>query len=88
VGFEFDPEKSTRNKGKHGIDFEQAQALWDDAKAIEIPSNYKQEERIARIAKIGDKTWTAIFTHRQGNIRIISVRRARGREEEFYEKIL
>jgi uncharacterized DUF497 family protein len=29
--------------------------------------------------------WTAVFTHRQGNIRIISVRRAREREEEFYE---
>jgi len=52
VGFEFDPEKSTKNKGKHGIDFEQAQALWDDARAIEIPSNHKQEERRARIARL------------------------------------
>ncbi len=37
------------------------------------------------MAKIGDKIWTAIFTHRQGNMRIISVRSAREREEEFYE---
>jgi uncharacterized DUF497 family protein len=28
VEFEFDPDKSERNKAKHGIDFIQAQALW------------------------------------------------------------
>lgn len=28
--FEFDPDKSTANKGKHGIDFAEAQALWSD----------------------------------------------------------
>jgi uncharacterized DUF497 family protein len=28
VQFEFDPQKSGRNKAKHGIDFVEAQALW------------------------------------------------------------
>jgi uncharacterized protein len=28
--FEFDPEKSNHNKKKHGIDFLEAQTLWDD----------------------------------------------------------
>ena len=28
--FEFDPAKSLANLAKHGIDFEQAQALWQD----------------------------------------------------------
>ena len=28
INFEFDPQKSARNKGRHGIDFEEAQSLW------------------------------------------------------------
>lgn len=31
--FEYDQQKSASNKEKHGIDFEEAQALWDDANA-------------------------------------------------------
>jgi len=36
VEFEFDPEKSVRNKAKHGIDFQEAQALWKDPDLLEI----------------------------------------------------
>lgn len=32
--FEFDPAKSTANKAKHGIDFVEAQALWDDVNRL------------------------------------------------------
>jgi uncharacterized protein len=28
--FEYDPAKSEANAEKHGIDFEEAQTLWDD----------------------------------------------------------
>ena len=37
MDFEFDPKKSDINKSKHGIDFYEAQALWDDPDLIEIP---------------------------------------------------
>ena len=33
--FEFDDNKSKRNKIKHGIDFIEAQVLWDDPDLIE-----------------------------------------------------
>jgi uncharacterized DUF497 family protein len=36
--FEFDPVKSTANKDKHGIDFVEAQVLWNDPDRIEIPA--------------------------------------------------
>jgi len=35
--FEFDHKKSESNKRKHGIDFYEAQKLWDDTDFIEIP---------------------------------------------------
>ncbi len=37
--FEFDSNKSEGNKKKHGIDFHEAQRLWDDPDFIEIPLN-------------------------------------------------
>ena len=36
--FEYDPDKSAENKRKHGIDFEEAQALWADSALLEIPA--------------------------------------------------
>jgi len=38
MDFEYDPDKSRANKAKHGIDFEEAQALWDDPDLLEIPA--------------------------------------------------
>ncbi len=34
--FEFDSKKSINNKKKHGIDFYEAQSLWDDSNIEEI----------------------------------------------------
>ncbi len=35
-GFEYDVEKSRANLEKHGIDFVDAQALWDDPDLLEV----------------------------------------------------
>lgn len=83
--FEFDPEKSTRNKEKHGIDFVEAQSLWDDPDTLEIPAKTEDEPRYLVIGKIGTKHWSAIVTYRNHNIRIISVRRSRIEEVDLYE---
>jgi len=83
--FEFDPEKSARNKEKHGIDFVEAQSLWDDPDILEIPAKTEDEPRYVVIGKIGTKHWSAIVTYRNDNIRIISVRRSRVEEVEMYE---
>ena len=83
--FEFDPNKSDINKEKHGIDFIEAQELWNDADLLEIPAKTSDEARFLVIGKIDDKHWTGIITYRDNNIRIISVRRARNEEVEIYE---
>ncbi|MCA8889483.1 MAG: BrnT family toxin [Parvularculaceae bacterium] len=83
--FEFDPSKSAANKAKHGIDFVSAQALWRDENMLEAPARTEDEPRFLTIGKIGGVVWSAIFTRRNGRIRIISVRRARKTEIEHYE---
>lgn len=84
--FEFDPKKSDSNKAKHGIDFNEAQELWNDPHLLEIEACSVDESRFLLIGMIKRKHWSAIVTYRQGNIRIISVRRSRKEEVELYEE--
>jgi uncharacterized protein len=83
--FEYDPAKSAANLAKHGIDFEQAQWLWLDEGRGEVRSAGGPEERWLLIGKIEDRYWTAVYTMRDGNIRIISVRRSRENEVNDYD---
>jgi uncharacterized DUF497 family protein len=85
MDFEFDEPKSQLNKTKHGIDFVEAQALWDDPELLEIPLELEDEPRTLVLGRIGEKHWSAIITHRQARIRIISVRRSRDQEKALYE---
>jgi uncharacterized protein len=85
VTFEFDANKSHVNKEKHGIDFIEAQELWEDIDRLIIPVRNVDEPRFLIISKMNDKFWSAVFTMREENIRIISVRRARKEEIAIYE---
>jgi len=76
---------SRTNKLKHGMDFSEAQALWDDPDLLEIPARTTDEPRFLVIGKIGGKHWSAIITYRQESLRIISLRRSRQEEMDLYE---
>jgi len=86
MDFEYDPRKSASNKVKHGIDFDEAQALWQDQNLLIVGSRSVDEPRFVAIGRIGTRCWTTVFTIREENIRIISVRRARPEEIERYER--
>lgn len=83
--FEFDLSKSSSNRNKHGIDFEEAQALWDDPDLLEIPARTADEPRYLIIGRIRGKHWSGVVTYRDSVIRIISVRRSRAEEVTLYE---
>ena len=83
--FEFDDEKSKSNLEKHGIDFLEAQKLWEDPDFVELKVKTIDEARHMIIGKIDTKHWSAIATVRDKKIRIISARRARKSEVRIYE---
>ena len=86
MNFEFDPLKSQANQTKHGIDFNEAQQLWNDPDLLEIPAKTVDEARYLVVGKIGSKHWSGIITYREhGTIRLISVRRSRQEEIDLYE---
>jgi uncharacterized DUF497 family protein len=83
--FEYDSHKSEKNKTKHGIDFEEAQALWNDDDLLILPLRFEAEPRQACIGRLNSKHWTAIMTCRGDIVRLISVRRSRKDEVYAYE---
>ncbi|WP_456382824.1 BrnT family toxin [Hydrogenimonas sp.] len=84
--FEYDPKKSKTNMQKHGIDFKEAQKLWEDEDMIQLPSRHLLDEpRWLVVGCIEKKHYTAIITYRNDAIRIISVRRSRQKERMLYE---
>ncbi len=85
MDFDFNPNKSASNREKHGIDFIEAQVLWDDPNLIEIPARVTDERRFLVIGRIEEKYWSGIIAYRDDRIRIISVRRSRPEEIDLYE---
>ena len=74
-----------RTTRKHGVDFEEAQALRSDSALLEIPARVTDEPRSVVIGKMNGKHWSAVTTRRGDNVRIISVRRSRDEEVTIYE---
>ena len=83
--FEFDVAKSESNGAKHGIDFIEAQRLWNDPLLLEIPARTDDELRFLLIGRIDERHWSTVVIYRNDNIRLISVRRSRAEEVAIYE---
>ena len=83
--FEFDESKSQANLLKHGINFIDARALWNDSSLLEISAKTEDEPRYLIIGLINGKDWSAVITYREINIRLISVRRSRTEEVALHE---
>ena len=85
MAFASDPRKSVANHAKHGIDFVEAQRLWEDPDLLEIPARTQDEPRWLVIGRIDARFWSAVVASRGDAIRIISVRRSRDDEVALYE---
>jgi uncharacterized DUF497 family protein len=84
--FEFDAEKSKRNKEKHGFDFVEAQELWD-VEHVVIPAKIVDDEtRYVIIGKIGNRLKMAVYTRRGRVTRLITYHAADRRLQRIYER--
>jgi uncharacterized protein len=83
--FEVDPAKSASNLGKHGIEFDAIQAIWQDVMRVEIPARTTDEPRWLVVGQIDGKHWSVVVTYRGLRVRIISARRSRKEEVALYE---
>ena len=85
---QWDPEKAVSNLGKHGIDFADAVGVFEDEWALTIKDEVVEGEQ--RFATLGtdflERVLVVVYTHRGGEIRLISARRATRKERRTYEQ--
>ena len=88
--FEWDSRKAKSNHRKHGVSFDEACTVFDDAGATIFPdedhSNGEEREIIVGLS-IFDRVLLVSFTERSTDrVRIISARKATRREQKDYEE--
>lgn len=85
--YEWDANKRIANLAKHGVDFAHAEGFdWSSAtEAIDDRTDYGEERWVA-LGLIGNRLHVLTYTLRGENIRLISLRKANGRERESYEE--
>ena len=83
--YEWDDEKDALNRQKHGIAFEDAAHVFEDANYLEMYDfeHSTDEDRYIAIGKVEDILFV-VFTERKERIRLISARIANAAERRLY----
>jgi hypothetical protein len=86
VDFEWDDAKAAANEAKHGISFDDAISAFRDPQVVLVDATRDAdgETRMKVIGRIEGKLFVVVFTERGQVRRIISARRANGKEERIY----
>ena len=89
VKFEWDEQKNKTNINKHGINFEDAKAVFKDVRITAVDNRQAYGEiRKITLGKINGRICVVVYTERKGIIRFISARKANQRERRrYYEYI-
>ena len=90
--FEWDKSKNEQNQKKHGVSFEEAQAVFFDENAIQFYDDaYSEQEDRFLLLGISARLRILLICHcfrdEESVIRIISARRATKSEQQFYPGI-
>ena len=87
MDFEWDAAKSTRNARERGLPFDVAMALFD-APTLEAVDNRKDygERRVKAVGVVRGIVLVCIYVERPKARRIVSLRKASGKERHAYGK--
>ncbi len=92
--FEWNEDKSQRNRTKHGISFETATLVFDDPNHLSIQDRFEDgEERWQTLGQVNNLViilvaHTVRIENSDEMIRIISARKATRAERQYYEKTI
>ena len=88
MNFEWDENKRRSNVSKHRVDFADAVGVFydDNAVTVEDPDHYGEQRFITLGVDFTLQVLVVVNTQRSGNtIRVISARKANGKERQQYE---
>ena len=81
----FDPDKDASNQAKHGVSLADAGLIdWNAALVWADERKAYGETRLVALAPIDDRLFCCVYVERDGQRRIISLRKANKREVMFY----
>lgn len=84
--FEWDEDKASANTAKHDVTFEEAATVFLDLEYLLLPDDV-DPERFTALGMSGQaRVLFVVHCERAEKVRIISARRATGRERETYEQ--
>jgi uncharacterized DUF497 family protein len=88
VTVKFDPKKNVANLKKHGVPLSDGEGVLDDPLALTMEDMGAAGERrfVSLGANIFGSLMVVVWTGRENNIRIISVRPATPKERRSYEE--
>ncbi len=85
--FEWDEAKRRDNYRKHGLDFRDAEKVFQE---VTITAEDKRqdygEKRLISLGRLEDIVVVVVYTERSEKIRLISMRRANHKERKAYEE--
>jgi uncharacterized DUF497 family protein len=86
--FEWDDAKAAENVARHGVSFELARLVFDDAFGVarEDRSSSYSEERYILLGMTEDRVLAVVYTQRGPRTRIISARLAEPQERRRYHE--
>ena len=87
--YEWDSEKDSHNQKKHGVAFQEAKTVFDDALflAYEDPDHSVGESRLLILGQSDrGRLLVVAYTDRRKKVRLISAREATRRERKTYEE--
>ncbi|MCL4502900.1 MAG: BrnT family toxin [Deltaproteobacteria bacterium] len=85
--FEWDEAKRRTNYEKHGLDFRDAEKVFQGSLVTVLDSRQEYgEDRYISLAMLEDVVVVVVHTTRSENTRIISMRKAKLKERQAYEE--
>jgi uncharacterized DUF497 family protein len=84
--FSWDPSKALSNRAKHGISFDFALRIFEDAAHIDVDASRDEdgEQRRKAIGRVDGKLYSVVYTRRGAITWIISARRTNPKENRYY----
>lgn len=85
--FEWDENKRARTLADRGLDFRDAWRFFDGRPVFTSPSVREGEARFLTVGRLEGHILAVVWIDRDGNRRVISMRRARRDEERAYRTL-
>jgi uncharacterized DUF497 family protein len=86
VDYEWDEEKRQSNLRKHGLDFMDADLVFEAPVKVTVAATRADDDRCVDLAEVNGRVLMLVYSPRRETVRCISFRVASRRERKFYNE--